>query len=67
MIDNAKLKAKEGETWHNQAAKIGTQSASQMEDLGIDPRSNQKYNSYWEAINAVQDKAVRITTKIKQL
>lgn len=67
LIDNAKAKSKEGETWHTQAVKIGTQFASQMEDLGIEPRSNQKYNSFFEAINAVQEKASRIATKIKSL
>lgn len=67
LIDNAKSKAKEGETFHTQAVKIGTQFASQMEDLGIEPRSNKKYNSFFEAINGVQDKAIRIETKIKQI
>lgn len=67
LIENAKVKAKDGDTWHIQAMKIGTQFASQMEDLGIEPRSNQKYNAYWEAINEVQNKANRIMVKIKSL
>lgn len=66
-IENAKIKSKEGESFHNDAVKLGYKIASAMEDIGIDPRSNQLYNSYWETINSVQDKAIRIATKIKQL
>lgn len=66
-IEIAKSKAKEGESFHGEAVKLGYKIASAMEDLGIEPRSNQLYNSYWEIINSVQDKAIRIASKIKQL
>lgn len=66
-IEIAKSKAKEGESFHEAAIKIGYKIGSALEDLGIEPRSNQLYNSFWEAINSVQDKAIRVAAKIKQL
>ena len=66
-IDKAKQKSVDGTKLYDSAKSIATKFASQMENLGIDPRSNAKYNGLWEAINDVQDVANRIETKIKQL
>jgi hypothetical protein len=66
-IDKAKQKTTDGNKLYESAKSTAMKFASQMENLGIDPRSNEKYNSLWDAINDVQDVANRIETKIKQL
>jgi hypothetical protein len=67
VIDKAKQKSVDGTKLYDSAKSVATKFASQMENLGIDPRNNAKYNGLWEAINDVQDVANRINTKIKQL
>jgi hypothetical protein len=60
LVDKAKAKAKEGNGIYDNGKSVATKIASQMENIGIEPRSSAEYNKLWEAINDVQDQILKI-------
>ncbi len=67
LIDKALARAKDAEGVYEKGVSIGYKLASQMENLGIEPRSNTKYNELWDTINDVQTQFLSVRQKIKQL
>jgi hypothetical protein len=60
LVDKAKAKAKESNGIYDNGKSIATKIASQMENIGIEPRSNAEYNKLWDALNDVQDQILKI-------
>jgi hypothetical protein len=67
LIDNAKSKVGEGVKMYDGGLALANKFGSELENLGIQPRSNPKYTSFFDTLNGVQEKVSRIQTKIKQI
>lgn len=51
---------------YNDGVKLGYEYGSKSEDLGIDPKSDNKYNDFWDAINKVQQAAGVLESYVKK-
>jgi hypothetical protein len=54
MVDKAEAKVKESMNIYDNGKSIGTKIASQMENIGLDPRSSAEYNKLWDVLNILQ-------------
>lgn len=65
IVQTAEKESDNGKKIYSEGQKLARKLGGSLEDLGVEPRSNNSYNKLWEEINDVQDKFVRIEQKIK--